>query len=196
MLCKVFEPRCQEWGVPLYISTNDFTKAFDRIKHSSLWSSLEHFGIKPANVKLLQRIYSHQESTVLTDKESDVFRSNEGRNKVTHCRACCSIQYYSFHWRMISRDGKKNKKASDKRQKRRLNDKFKICGRRALVLDITGKTDRNAMRLQEKYRGSGSENPPGENKDTKQSRKRSRKTRARSTTSKLKSCQKATVHDT
>ena len=29
-------------GVPLYISTIDFTKAFDRIKHSALWSSLCH----------------------------------------------------------------------------------------------------------------------------------------------------------
>ena len=78
MLYKVFEPRCQEWSVPLYISTIDFTKAFDRIKHSSLWSSLEHYGIKPAYVKLLQRIYSHQESTILTDKESDVFPIKRG----------------------------------------------------------------------------------------------------------------------
>ena len=33
MVYRVLEQRCREWGVPLYISTIDFTKAFDRIKH-------------------------------------------------------------------------------------------------------------------------------------------------------------------
>ena len=31
MVYRVLEQRCREWGVPLYISTIDFTKAFDRI---------------------------------------------------------------------------------------------------------------------------------------------------------------------
>ena len=46
------------------------TKAFDSIKHSALWKSLMFYGVKPAYVRLLQRLYSHQEGTVLTDKES------------------------------------------------------------------------------------------------------------------------------
>ena len=37
----MMEQRCREWCVPLYISTTDFMKAFDRIKHSVLWTSLE-----------------------------------------------------------------------------------------------------------------------------------------------------------
>ena len=73
MVYRVLEQRCREWGVPLYISTIDFTKAFDRIKHSALWSSLQFYGIEPAYVKLLQRLHSQQVGTVLTDKESDVF---------------------------------------------------------------------------------------------------------------------------
>ena len=81
MVYRVMEQRCREWGVPLYISTIDFTKAFDRIKHSALWSSLEHYGIKPAYVKLLQRLCSHQEGTVLTDKESDVFSIKRGTKR-------------------------------------------------------------------------------------------------------------------
>ena len=75
---RILEQRCREWGVPLYISTIDFTKAFDSIKHSALWSSLQFYGVKPAYVRLLQRLYSHQEGTVLTDKESDVFPINRG----------------------------------------------------------------------------------------------------------------------
>ena len=39
MVYKILEQRCREWGVLLSISTTDFTKAFDRIKHSALWSS-------------------------------------------------------------------------------------------------------------------------------------------------------------
>ena len=73
MVYSILEQRCREWCVPLYISTIDFTKAFGRIKHSALWNSLRFYGVKPAYVKLLQQFYSHQEGTVLTDKESDVF---------------------------------------------------------------------------------------------------------------------------
>ena len=73
MVYRILEQRCREWGVPLYISTIDFTKAFDRIEHSALWSSLQFYGVKPAYVRLLQRLDSHQEGTVLTDEESDVF---------------------------------------------------------------------------------------------------------------------------
>ena len=65
-------------GVPLYIGTIDFTKAFDRIKHSAIWSSLQFYGVKPAYVRLLQRLYRQQEGTVLTDKESDAFPIKRG----------------------------------------------------------------------------------------------------------------------
>ena len=78
MVYRVLEQRCREWGVPLYISTIDFTKAFDRIKHSALWSSLQFYGVKPAYVRLLQRLYCQHEGTVLTDKESDAFAIKRG----------------------------------------------------------------------------------------------------------------------
>ena len=78
MVYRVLEQRCREWGVPLYISTIDFTKAFDRIKHSASWKSLQFYGVNPAHVRLLQRLYSQQEGTVLTDKESDAFPIKRG----------------------------------------------------------------------------------------------------------------------
>ena len=78
MVYRVLEQRCREWCVPLYISTIDFTNAFDRIKHSALWSSLQFYGVEPAYVRLLQRLYSHQEGTVLTDKESDALPIKRG----------------------------------------------------------------------------------------------------------------------
>ena len=78
MVYKLLEQRCREWDVPLCISTIDFTKAFERIKHSALWTSLEHNGIGPSYVELLKRLYSHQEGTVLTGKESEVFPIKRG----------------------------------------------------------------------------------------------------------------------
>ena len=78
MVYRVLEQRCREWNIPLYISTIDFTKAFDSIKHSAIWKSLRHYGVKPAYVRLLQRLYSPQKGTVLTDKESDVFSIKRG----------------------------------------------------------------------------------------------------------------------
>ena len=82
---RILEQRRREWGVPLYISTTDFTKAFDSIKHSAIWNSLRFYGIKPAYVKLLQKLYKQQEGTVLTDKESEVFAIKKRPSKVTHC---------------------------------------------------------------------------------------------------------------
>ena len=75
---QILEQRCREWGVPLFISTIEFTKAFDSIKHSAIWKSLRFYGIKPEYVKLLQRLYRHQEGTVLTDKGSEVFPIKKG----------------------------------------------------------------------------------------------------------------------
>ena len=41
-------------------------------------SSLKHYGVGPSYVELLQRLDSHQEGVVLTDKESDVFPIRRG----------------------------------------------------------------------------------------------------------------------
>ena len=79
MVYSMLEQRCREWGVPLYISTVDFTKAFEWIKHSALWNSLHYYGVEPAHVRLLQRLYSQQEGTVLTEREWHI--SDQKRNE-------------------------------------------------------------------------------------------------------------------
>ena len=81
MLHKMLEQRCREWGVPLYISTIDFKKAFDRIRHQSLWASLAHFGIEMPYIDLLKRLYAEQKGTVMTDKKSDQFEIKRGRKQ-------------------------------------------------------------------------------------------------------------------
>ena len=56
---------------------NNFTKAFDRIRHQSLSASLAHYGIEMPYIDLLKRLYSEQEGTVVTDKESDPFEKRK-----------------------------------------------------------------------------------------------------------------------
>ena len=86
MLYKLLEQRCLESDVPLYISTKDFTKAIDRIKHRALWASLEHCGIKAAYVELLKRLVQptgrnrldrQRERRVSDQKRHEARRSNE-----------------------------------------------------------------------------------------------------------------------
>ena len=65
-------------------------KALDSISHKSLWNALEQCGIESQYVSLLERLYTDQIATVLTDKESDVFEKREERNRVTHYPVCSS----------------------------------------------------------------------------------------------------------
>ena len=128
MVYQVLEQRCWEWGVPLYISTIDFTKAFDRIKHSALCSSLEHHGIGPSYVELLQRLYNHQEGTVLTDKESDVFPIKRGTKQGDPLSSLLFNTVLQFSLEKdLMRWQEKQKRHQTERQKRRLPDKLTIC---------------------------------------------------------------------
>ena len=118
---RILEQRCREWGVPLYISTIDFTKAFDRIKHSALWSSLRYYGVKPAHVRLLQRLYNHQKGTVLTDKESDVFPIKRGTKLVDPLSSLLfnTVLQYSLENDL--------KRWQEKQKRIRLSDKTEDC---------------------------------------------------------------------
>ena len=87
MLYRVLKQRCREWAVPLYISTIDFTKAFDRIKHSALWTSLQYHGIEPAYIRHLQRV--------------TCFRSKGYEAGRTLCPLYSSTQCCNFLWRKI-----------------------------------------------------------------------------------------------
>ena len=42
---RMFERRCHEWCIKMWIATIDFTKAFDSILHKSIWKALDSCGI-------------------------------------------------------------------------------------------------------------------------------------------------------
>ena len=75
---RMLEHRCRQWGIKMRVAIVDFAKVFDTIRHKSLWSALEQFGIEPQYINLLRRLYADQKATVLTDKESDVFEIKRG----------------------------------------------------------------------------------------------------------------------
>ena len=78
---RILQQRSREWGVPLYSSTIDFTKAFDSIKHSAIWSSLRYYGIKPACVKLLQKLYKKKTRKNSLDRQRKRSVSDQKRDQ-------------------------------------------------------------------------------------------------------------------
>ena len=140
ILYRVLEQRCREWCVPLYISTIDFTKAFDRSKHSAIWSSLQFYGIKPAYVRLLQRLYIQQEGTDLTDKESDAFPIKRG-TKQGDPLSSLTVQHSVaiFSGKRSETVARKTKRNQTERQNRGLPSELEICRRCTTFLYVTGK---------------------------------------------------------
>ena len=53
-----------EWSVPVWIISIDLSKAFDRIEHRALFSSLREQGVPAHYFGLLSRLYDHQWGTV------------------------------------------------------------------------------------------------------------------------------------
>ena len=166
MVYRVLEQRCREWGVPLYISTIDFTKAFDRIKHSALWNSLHNYGVEPAHVRLLQRLYSQQEGTVLTEREWHI--SDQKRNEARWATVLLTL-YHSvaiFSERRSEATAGKTKRPHIERPKRRLPDELEIRRRCITFLHVAGEITRTVMWVQDQHGSRGSGNPPRQDEDT------------------------------
>ena len=67
----------------MVVATVDFAKAFETIKHESLWIALAQFGFVPRYFSLLKRLCADKRATVLTDKVSDGFEMKRARSKVS-----------------------------------------------------------------------------------------------------------------
>ena len=170
MVYIMMEQRCREWCVPLYISTTDFMKAFDRIKHSALWTSLEHYRIGTPYIDLLKRLYSHQEGTVLTDKESVVFpikRDTKQGDPVSSLLFNTVLQFVMEDDLKKWQEKHKDIYLSDQKEDCLTNLRF--ADRCAAVLHILEQIERHFVRLQEEYGESLIGNSPKQDKDTQQS---------------------------
>ena len=70
--------RTLEHGIPLWIATIDFKKAFDSVDHVAIWKALLKQGVEPVYVNMLQRLYEGQKATVQTDARSSSFNIERG----------------------------------------------------------------------------------------------------------------------
>ena len=62
----------------MWTATIDFTKAFDSIKHKSIWEALKSCGIKHDYISFLKKIYRDQKESVQTDEESNMYGIKKG----------------------------------------------------------------------------------------------------------------------
>ena len=62
----------------MWITTIDFTKAFDSIIHKSIWKELKSCEINHEYSRLLKKIYEDQKASVQTDVESNMFEIKKG----------------------------------------------------------------------------------------------------------------------
>jgi len=53
----------------LYHIFIDFKKAFDRVWHEGLWKIMNHFGIQPKLIQLIENLYKNTESAVIVERE-------------------------------------------------------------------------------------------------------------------------------
>jgi len=61
--------KAHELNVPLYIAFIDYKKAFDSVRHSTLWNVLRKLGVNGRVVDLLSNLYNRQEAAVRVEDE-------------------------------------------------------------------------------------------------------------------------------
>ena len=146
----------------MWIATVDFAKAFDTIKHKALWTALTHFGIESHYMCLLKRFFADQKATVSTDTESDIFEIKRGTKQADPLSSLlfnivlqAALEYDLARWREKGMGISLGVLQSDCLSNLRFTDDVLLF---SASLDPAQKYE---VRLQEKYRKRGTENPPG-----------------------------------
>ena len=70
--------KCREYCMPLWMALVDFTKAFDKVEHSSLFQVLERQGVPKPYCALLRHLYADQTASVHTGVASRTFSISRG----------------------------------------------------------------------------------------------------------------------
>ena len=76
---RVISDKYSQHNKPLYHVCIDFKKAFDRVWHSALWSTMKRFNINLKLIETIENLYSKAESAVYIDgKVGEWFRTTTG----------------------------------------------------------------------------------------------------------------------
>ena len=65
-IVAVLVEKSNEFGRPRWMATLDFNKAFDTMKHDSIWVALRDQGVARTYILLLQRLYEGQRAVAET----------------------------------------------------------------------------------------------------------------------------------
>lgn len=70
LMLRLLAEKAKRQGKKIYNCFIDFQKAFDTIKHKTLWAMLKSYGVEEKMVALLQKIYEKAQTTVRIGKEN------------------------------------------------------------------------------------------------------------------------------
>ena len=161
-------------------------KAFDSITHESIWDALKSCGIEHDYINFLNKLYRDQKATVLT--ESDMFEIKKGTKLGAPLSSLLfntvlqkALEENIPRWQ---KNGGMGFCLSDNDHDCFTNMRFA-----ADVLQFASSkrtAPKNGMRIQEKYRKSGTQNPSREDENSQQPKLWTSEKKLRSMTSKSK----------
>ncbi|GBP38448.1 Retrovirus-related Pol polyprotein from type-2 retrotransposable element R2DM; Endonuclease [Eumeta japonica] len=73
-----------EYNKTIYLAFIDYSKAFDSLKHESVWQSLKEQGIRNAYINIIKNIYRESKACIRLESTGDVFPINRGIRQETH----------------------------------------------------------------------------------------------------------------
>ncbi|GBP07065.1 LINE-1 retrotransposable element ORF2 protein [Eumeta japonica] len=73
-----------EYNKTIYLAFIDYSKAFDSLKHESVWQSLKEQGIRNAYINIIKNIYRESKACIRLESTGDVFPINRGVRQETH----------------------------------------------------------------------------------------------------------------
>jgi retron-type reverse transcriptase len=74
----IIAEKCAEFGIPLWVATLDFKKAFDSISHDSIWDAIGVQGVEPIYINALAKLYEDQSAQVFAEELSRNFKIEKG----------------------------------------------------------------------------------------------------------------------
>ena len=76
---RIIMEKDSEFNIPLYLAFIHYKKAFDSVRHSTLWTVLNKMGLDEAVVNLLRSLYSEQRASIKVEGEmSAAFNIRKG----------------------------------------------------------------------------------------------------------------------
>lgn len=78
LVIKQITEKCQEYQMNYYIAFVDYNKAFDSLKHTEIWKTLNEQGISQKYIRIIQEIYSNSTAKIKLERLGEEFPIRKG----------------------------------------------------------------------------------------------------------------------